>query len=217
MDKGILEMIPTWKRTCNVDLSNLCTLECPQCLRQTYINNGEKPPGQILTLEQFDKLSDYFRGFSFCGQISDPIFNPHLKEFLKMCYDKKKWVSVHTAASHRPKKWWNDAFDANTNAIWLFGIDGLPYESFLHRINQDGEHLFEMMCLAKSKGINCVWQYIVFSYNENHLEEALELAKKYDITINFVKSSRWENKKNRWLKPKNPKWWIVRPWEYRDD
>ena len=132
-----------------------------------------------------------------------------------MCKDKNKPVSVHTAASQRPKKWWNDVFDANTKARWMFGIDGLPYESFLHRKNQDGEHLFEMMCLARSKGIKCVWQYIVFSYNEDHMEEAVKLAKEYDITIRFMASARW--KFNDPMRPKNPKWWTVRPWETRDD
>ena len=210
-----MEMIPTYQRTCTMDISYLCTLECPYCLRQAYIKKNIKPPGQNLTLEQFDKLCDYFKGFSFCGQISDPIFNPHLKELLTMCKDKNKPVSVHTAASQRPKKWWNDVFDANTKARWMFGIDGLPYESFLHRKNQDGEHLFEMMCLARSKGIKCVWQYIVFSYNEDHMEEAVKLAKEYDITIRFMASARW--KFNDPMRPKNPKWWTVRPWETRDD
>lgn len=208
-------MIPTYQRTCTMDISYLCTLECPYCLRQAYIKKNIKPPGQNLTLEQFDKLSDYFKGFSFCGQISDPIFNPHLKELLTMCKDKDKSVSVHTAASQRPKKWWNDVFNANTDARWMFGIDGLPYESFLHRKNQDGEHLFEMMCLARSKGIKCVWQYIVFSYNEDHMEEAIKLAKENDITIRFMASARWKYKDI--MKPKNPKWWTVRPWETRDD
>ena len=208
-------MIPTYKRTLTMDISYLCTLECQYCLRQSMKRKKEKIPGGNLTLEQFEKLTDYFTGFSFCGQISDPIFNPKLKEILKMCKDKNKPVTVHVAASQRPTKWWNDVFEANTNAKWMFGIDGLPYESFLHRKNQDGEHLFNMMLLAKSKGIKCVWQYIVFSYNENHMEEAFELAKKHDIKVRFMASARWNYKDI--MKPKNPKWWTVRPWEIRDD
>lgn len=211
-------MIPTYKRTCTMDISHLCTLECPKCMRQWFKNRNQTIPGNNLTIEQFEKLSDYFTGFSFCGQISDPIFNPHLKELLTICKTKNKTVSVHTAASQRPKKWWNDVFDANLNARWMFGIDGLPYESFLHRKNQDGEHLFEMMCLARSKGIKCVWQYIVFSYNENHLEEASKIADDNGIILRFMASSRWnDGKQTDPMKPKNPKWWTVRPWETKKD
>ena len=237
-------MIPTWKRTCTMDISATCTLECPKCLRQAYLKKGQKIhaalalgattynkkenleiitsiskiPGGDMTVNQFDKLSDYFTGFSFCGQISDPIFNPNLIDFLKICKEKKKSASVQTAASHKPEKWWSEAFNANINARWMFGIDGLPYESFLYRKNQDGEKLFNMMLLAKSKGIRCVWQYIVFSYNENHIEEAADLAIKHHLNLRLISSARWNDSKNKVdpLKPKNPKWWRVRPWESRE-
>jgi MoaA/NifB/PqqE/SkfB family radical SAM enzyme len=202
-----------------MDISATCTLECPKCLRQAYLKKGQKIPGGDMTVNQFDKLSDYFTGFSFCGQISDPIFNPNLIDFLKICKEKKKSASVHTAASHKPEKWWSEAFNANINARWMFGIDGLPYESFLYRKNQDGEKLFNMMLLAKSKGISCVWQYIVFSYNENHIEEAADLAIKHHLNLRLMASARWdESKKQKTdpLKPKNPKWWIVRPWEKKN-
>ena len=211
-------MIPTWQRTCTMDISDKCTLECPTCLRQGYRKRGEVIPGGDLTPERFEKLIHYFKGFSFCGQISDPIFNPHLAELLKMCKDNHKSISVHTAASHRKKEWWNEVFEANTNARWMFGIDGLPYESFLHRKNQDGEHLFNMMLLAKSKGIKVTWQYIVFSYNEDHIEEATELALKHDLVLRIMASARWNDTKKRRdpMRPKNKKWWIVRPWESRE-
>ena len=115
-----------------------------------YRKRGEVIPGGDLTPERFEKLIHYFKGFSFCGQISDPIFNPHLAELLKMCKDNHKSISVHTAASHRKKEWWNEVFDANTNARWMFGIDGLPEESHKYRINQDGEKLFKWEGLYKA-------------------------------------------------------------------
>ena len=34
-------------------------------------------PGDIMTVEQFAKIVKYFRHIHFCGQISDPIFNPN--------------------------------------------------------------------------------------------------------------------------------------------
>ena len=59
------------------------------------------------------------------------------------CYIKKSSVSVHHATAAKPRKWYPKAFQANPNARWWFGIDGLPKESHKYRINQDGEKLFE--------------------------------------------------------------------------
>ena len=118
-----------------------------------------------MTLEEFDKISNYFKRVQFCGQISDPIFNPDFIDMLKMCKDKNIDVEVSTAASHQPKEFYEKAFSANSNAKWVFGLDGFPKDSHKYRINQDGEKLWEMMKLAKSMGIKVAWQYIVFEYN----------------------------------------------------
>ena len=93
-------------RIINIDNSNKCTLECPKCMRQDYKRMGKKVPGGDLSIKNFNKLTDYFNGACFCGQISDPIFNKNLIEFLKICKKKKKWCSVHTAASHKKIEWY---------------------------------------------------------------------------------------------------------------
>ena len=75
----------------------------------------------------------------------------------------------------------------------------------MYRINQDGEKLFRMMQVArpilKQKP---VWQYIVFSYNENNIEEAVKMAKEIDVKFMLLYSSRWRGD-NDPLKPKNKK------------
>ena len=48
------------------------------------------------------------------------------------------------------------------------------------------------MKLGASKGMQIVWQYIVFKYNENHIEESMQLAKDNNITFELNCSSRWE-------------------------
>ena len=48
----------------------------------------------------------------------------------------------------------------------------------MYRINQDGEKLFNIMVESKKYLIHKpIWQYIVFSYNENHILEAKSKAK----------------------------------------
>ena len=182
----------------NIDLGVKCTLQCHGCARESWrIFSGGKPiPGQDMTLAQFDKLTNYFKKISFCGTYSDPIFNVNFLDILKMCKDKKIGPEISTAASHKPKNWWKKAFAANLDARWIFGIDGLPEESFLYRKNQDGEKLFNMMTLAKRMGMKRVdWQYIVFSYNENNIKEARELANSYGINFFIIYTNRGIYKK----------------------
>ena len=73
--------------------------------------------------------------------------------------------------------WYVKAFNANPNATWYFGLDGLPEESHKYRVNQDGVKLFEVMKMAVDMGMNVVWQYLVFDYNKDHIKEAKSLSK----------------------------------------
>ena len=178
-------------KTVNLDITHRCTLQCAKCSRQdpNYVYDKRDT-----TLEEFDKITDYYQEIIFCGQISDPIFHPQFDEFLKMCKDKKVFAEVHTAASHRKKEQYKKFFEANTDAKWVFGIDGLPKDSHKYRINQDGKYLFDIMLLAKKEyDINVSWQYIVFPYNEDDLFTAMGIARDNDINFLIIESSRFDD------------------------
>ena len=52
------------------------------------------------------------------------------------------------------------------------------------------------------------WQYIVFNYNENNIEEARQMAKDNNLVFEVQKSSRfWEDDP---LMPKNKEYYIER-------
>jgi hypothetical protein len=78
-----------------------------------------------------------------------------------------------------------------TSHEWIFGIDGLPKDSHVHRVNQNGEAVFEKMVEGAKLGNNILWQYIVFKYNENDIEEATQLARDNNIKFVLLESSRW--------------------------
>ena len=190
------------RRACNLDISNFCALECPMCMRKDW-KNKKDIPGSYMTVDQFRKIVKYFRYIHFCGQVSDPIFNPNFITFLKMCKDAQKSSTVHTAASQRPISWYEKAFDTNPKTRWVFGLDGLPEESCMYRINQDGEKLFEVMKMGAKKGLQIDWQYIVFSYNEDHIQESYEMAKDNNIQFVINYSGRWKNEQDPY-RPRNP-------------
>ena len=46
-----------------------------------------------------------------------------------------------------------------------------------------------------------VWQYIAFSYNEDHIEQAKKLAKENGVRFMLLQSSRWTDNNDPY-KPK---------------
>jgi len=194
------------RRRLNIDIGFRCPLQCPKCQRQHgHLNHGMKVPGYDLSLNEIDKISNFYNEINFCGQLSDPIHHPKFIEILKMLYEKKCGVYVHNASSHKPFDYYIKCFKAHPLASWIFGIDGLPEESCLYRINQDGEKLFKIMCESKKYLKEPpTWQYIVFRYNENHIDQAKEMASKAGVKFLLYFSSRWSSDDDIY-KPKNPK------------
>jgi MoaA/NifB/PqqE/SkfB family radical SAM enzyme len=178
----------------NLDITFRCPLECLRCSRQSfYAKKNKIVEGQDMSLSAFMKIINHFKRILFCGQISDPVNHPKFIDFLKISYQNKKQITVHTANSHKPMEWYKSAFESNINAEWFFGLDGLPKDSHNYRKNQDGEKLFDIMLLAKTiLKKKPVWQYIVFSYNEKNIETAKEIAKKENIKLKLIISSRFE-------------------------
>ena len=181
------------KKGINIDISNRCPLECMRCQRQTnFTLEGRKVYGRDATMDEIRKLSDYFSSFNFCGQLSDPVHHPKFVEILDYLYKKDIQVTVHNASSQKPMKWYIKAFQAHPKAKWIFAIDGLPEESNMYRINQDGEKLYKVMLEAKKHLKQTPsWQFIVFSYNEHNLEKAKKMAVDEGLMFIVLHSSRW--------------------------
>jgi len=192
------------KKGINIDISNRCPLECMRCQRQTnFTLEGRKVYGRDATMDEIRKLSDYFSSFNFCGQLSDPVHHPKFVEILEYLYNKDIQVTVHNASSQKPMKWYIKAFQAHPRAKWIFAIDGLPEESNMYRINQDGKKLYEVMLEAKKHLKQTPsWQFIVFSYNEHNLEKAKQMAIDEGLMFIVLHSSRWMGEDDP-LRPKS--------------
>lgn len=183
----------------NLDITHKCTLQCQKCMRQNYgqpqikfdIKEHIKDLKEM-SLEDYEKIIEVFSHVDFCGQIGDPIFHTQFHKLLEM--SKNVTLRIHSAATQRPREWYKKSFETNPKAIWIFGLDGLPEESHIYRVNQDGKKLFEVMKLAVSMNINIYWKYILFKYNQDHIKEAFNLAKKEHMNFRLVQSGRWKAK-----------------------
>lgn len=181
------------RRGVNIDLTHRCPLECPRCMRQlVYRNHGKAVPGEDISAEDFKKVADFFVYIDFEGQYSDPIHHSKFIDFLEICYKNRIKTEIHTASSAKPEKWYRKAFETNPDANWMFSIDGLPNESSKYRINQDGSKLYKIMQESKSYlRSKPTWQYIVFNYNEQSIDQAINMAAESDINFYLLQSARW--------------------------
>ena len=194
------------RKAINLDITHRCPLSCERCQRFTsFISKGLKVPGTDLSVDKFKMILSHFDHLNFCGQVSDPVHHPKFIEFLTLIYQyRDKSSSVHHASAAKPMTWYPKAFEANPNTRWWFGIDGLPKDSSKYRTHQDGEKLFEIVKIAaKILKQKPVWQYIIFSYNENNIKEAHKMAQDIGAEFMLINSSRWWGE-NDPLRPKNP-------------
>ena len=195
----------------NLDITNKCTLACSKCTREHLAVNwglaNHNFPGQQMTLETYQKYLNKFDEISFCGQVSDPMMHPEFNKFLHLAADQHKSVRVHTAINHRPLSFFRLCWEAHTEANWTFGIDGLPKDSHKYRTNQNGQKMFDIMVESTKYLKKVYWQYIVFRYNENDIDEAKELADKHNINLRLIGSGRFD--KNDPLEPTKHK--VYRP------
>mgnify|MGYP001157434759 FL=1 len=177
----------------NVDISFRCPLECMRCQRQTnFTFHGRKVYGKDATMDEVKKLAAHFTQLNFCGQLSDPVHHPKFPEILEYLYKNGNEASIHNASSAKSEKFYIKCFEAHPDAKWIFGIDGMPEESSMYRVNQDGEKLFKIMLKSKEYLTKSPsWQYIVFSYNEHNIQKAKDLAKKHGLMMIMLHSSRW--------------------------
>jgi len=179
-----------YTRDLNIDISNKCKLACPVCDRQ--VDPSMVARAKDISLEDYQKLLDSFSNISMCGQISDPIYHPKFIKLLEMSKTLDR-LTISTNGTGKTEKWWRTAFQQsidNGNVTWRFALDGLPEESHIYRVGQDGLQVWEMMKLGAKMGANIRWQYIPFLYNQDHIKQARNMARKHGIMFYLKISSR---------------------------
>lgn len=190
------------RNSINVDITHRCSLKCPRCARVTspwMIKQNKE-----ISVENFAKITEYFKQITFCGQYSDPIYHREFHQILELCVGK--YVNIHTAGHGFKTDWWEEAFDISRytkHTRWIFALDGLPKDSHKYRVGQDGERVWEIMQLGSKLGMDVEWQYIAFRYNENDIEEAERMANDSGIKFTLMKSNRWFSSDDE-LMPTNP-------------
>ena len=190
------------KQRPNIDASHRCAFRCPQCIRQKITSQDQIRRSFDLSEDNFQKILDYYdEGLTFCGQISDPIYHPNFLGLLKRCDGKGKRVRIATVGSGKSDAWWNEAYSYGKGEnAWYFGVDGIDKKSELYRIGSNFDEVWKRMKQGRDRGHLIVWQYIVFGYNEEDIDRAVEIAKEEDFSLLLVNTNRGFNPGNPLLR-----------------
>jgi MoaA/NifB/PqqE/SkfB family radical SAM enzyme len=181
----------------HVELTNICTLKCPRCPRTGFLETFPKRwKNHNLNLDDFKNFFDISLDgvtFELCGNYGDPIYYPDIFEFIDWTKNKGATVKLVTNGSYKTVDWWTELIARldSTDSV-CFSIDGIPENFTNYRKNADWESISVGLQVVGSSNVKSFWKYIPFSFNENDIPKAQELADSYGIKEFVVTpSDRW--------------------------
>ena len=191
----------------HIEPTNMCTLKCPRCARTTF-NEKFKPKNwdnQNLNLNHLKNFLDINLSnlqIQLNGNYGDPIYYPDLLEMIKFFKSNQSRIVLHTNGSYKSQDWWQELVKLlDSNDIINFSLDGIPENFTKYRVNADWASIQQGIEVVVKSPVTVNWKYIIFSYNEDTIDEARHLSQHLGMD-NFIinNSDRWEN--NDWLRPK---------------
>lgn len=195
-------MRKTWNynnvRSIHMELSSRCNAACPGCSR-FIMNSPIVKPDLIqtdVTLEQFKswfpvEFVSKIKKWQFCGSYGDPMACKDIYEILEyLCDNSKASIQINTNGGlgnkELYKKIGNLFADAPMGQRFVtFSVDGLKDTNHLYRRNVIWEKLWENMMAYLSTKAASHWDFLQFKHNVHQIEEARELASKYNMIFNL--------------------------------
>lgn len=200
----------------HIELTTRCTLACPGCPRTVTANQTGPYPKLDLNLDAFTKFLDCKSGqtipsLNLEGNHGDPIYYPHLIEFVKT-FRSKNFVIV-TNGSYRDKNFWESLASQVTKDDWIiFSIDGLEQNNHLYRRNSDWRSIMLGIDIMKQSPIKIGWKTIIFDHNYRDIDRIKDFAENKGAVFVAQKTSRFGDES---LRP--PLDWVEICREYTPD
>lgn len=184
----------------HIELTNMCTLKCPDCARTRFLDKWPQHwKNQNLDFETLFNFLDIDltnKKIKLCGNYGDPIYHPQILEFVQEFKKRNAIVSIDTNGSYKSVDWWKTLTQIlDDRDMIFFSIDGVPENFTQYRINADWNSIEQGMNVVAGSKCNSTWKYLVFAYNQYNIKDAEKLCKKIGIK-NFVveHSDRFDDK-----------------------
>jgi len=183
----------------HIEPTNMCTLKCPRCSRTEFINQFPKKwTNKNLDLDALKNFLDIDlsdKDINLCGTYGDPIYYNRLFEMVEYFKKMGSKINIATNGSYQSAAWWQQLGDLlDSNDQITFGIDGMPDNFIKYRINADWKSIRTGIDILREKSVKMRWQFIPFSYNEDQIDQARNLALSLGFSNFFVlNSERWDH------------------------
>ena len=189
----------------HLEPSAVCTLKCPRCPRTEYPDTPWLNKNMTLDFVQKfftpERLRNEVRRVTMCGDVGDPIY---CKEYIEICrYIKSVNSNIHivtiTNGSYKKPAWWQElASVLDYKDTINFSVDGYDQASNnLYRVNSDFDSIMAGIRAVRSVNANVflVWASIVFSFNQDHLDHIMDLARALKMdAVQWTRSTKFGSK-----------------------
>lgn len=148
-----------------------------------------------------ERLRDEVKRVTMCGDVGDPIY---CKEYIEICrYIKTVNPNIHivtiTNGSYKKPEWWQELATVLDHRDTInFSIDGYDQDSNnLYRVNSDFDSI--MAGIRAVRAVNpdvfLIWASIIFSFNQDHLEQIMDLARELKMdAVQWTRSTKFGSK-----------------------
>jgi len=192
----------------HIEVTNMCTLECSGCARTRFIeqwpNFWKNYNLDYKDLDNFLDINIKNIKFSLCGNYGDPIYHPNLYNIIDVLKSRGGNINITTNGSYRKQSWWKKILSLlDSNDSIVFSIDGIPENFTDYRKNADWKSIELAIKECVKSNVTTFWSYIIFSFNENNIEQAKMLANKYGIDKFVLNYSDRFDEKTKHLMPSN--------------
>jgi len=190
----------------HIEPTNMCTLKCPRCSRTEFIDQfPNRWTNKNLNLDHLKSFLDINlknKKIELCGNYGDAIYYDQLFDMILYFKSQGAHIKLSTNGSYRTIDWWENLgklLDEHDEVV--FGIDGTPANFKTYRINADWDSISDGIKTLRQGSVKLAWQYILFSYNQNDVEQTKILADDLGFDRFFVlNSDRWDHG-TEWLTP----------------
>lgn len=186
----------------HIEVTNKCTLKCPRCSRTEFIEQFPKAwTNKDLVLSELKDFLDIDlsgKTVNLCGNYGDPIYYNDLLELVTFLKEKGTSINIATNGSYKSIEWWEELVNKLdiTDSI-TFAIDGLPDNFTTYRINGDWTSILDGINVVAKSSVKMIWQYILFSYNEDCVDQAEQLSHNLGFKeFNVISSSRFDHEQD---------------------
>jgi len=192
----------------HIEPTNICTLKCEGCARTRFIDqwpqhwhNHSLDIDQLLNFLDVDLST---KTINLCGNYGDPIYHPDFINFVKRLKETNVTLSIITNGSYKKKEWWQELTTllSEQDKI-IFSIDGLPENFTQYRKNANWKSIQTGIEASVASQCQTHWSYIPFSFNEDSINQAKQLALQLGMDRFVINPSDRFDEKTIQLLPKS--------------